>query len=83
MNKAREALDNLYFNLKSNDYYLGDEATDDYILIEKSLKALDIIKRARVNVEWLLETENVEEYNESLYDNLTQEEYDLLKEVML
>lgn len=28
-----------------------------------------------------LESENVEKYNESLYNNLTQEEYDLLKEV--
>ena len=50
--------------------------------VEKSLKVLKIIKEKRVNVEWLLETENVEEYNESLYNNLTQEEYDLLKEVL-
>lgn len=49
----------------------------------KKLKALEIIKAKRVNVEWLLETENVEEYNESLYVNLTQEEYELLKKVLL
>ena len=55
---------------------------EDLDIIETALKALDIIKKKRVNVEWLLETENVEEYNESLYNNLTNDEYDLLKEVL-
>lgn len=51
--------------------------------MKKELKAFEIIKKKMVNVEWLLNTENVEEYNESLYNDLTQEEYDLLKEVLL
>ena len=57
---------------------IGDIETNN-----KKLKVLEIIKEKQVNVEWLLETENVEEYNESLYADLTQEEYDLLKEVLL
>ena len=62
---------------------------EDYIALYRgipvydSLKALEIIKNKRVNVDWLLETEDVEEYNESLYYELTVGEYDLLKEVLL
>ena len=47
----------------------------------KMLDAAEIIKEKKVDVEWLLTTENVEEYNESLCINLTKDEYDLLKEV--
>lgn len=55
----------------------------DFDTIEKSLKVLEIIRIKKVNVEWLLESENVEEYNESLYADLTREEFALLKEVLL
>lgn len=56
---------------------------------EKKLKALDIIKEKNVWFWVFRRTHNVNEYNEkvALYypecDELTQEEYDILKEVML
>lgn len=59
----------------------------DYDIIEKSLKALEIIKKKKVNVELLHICVSVEEYNMEIlpYGNmpLTQEEYNLLKEVLL
>ena len=57
--------------------------------IDKQLEALEIIKTKRVNIHILLESNNVEEYNDSVYVcegikyKLIQEEYDLLKEVLL
>ena len=59
---------------------------------EKKLKALEIIKEKRVNVFWLMEciscyTNALEKYNEEVLckdiDCLTQEEFDLIKEVLL
>ena len=58
----------------------------DYLIIEKELKALEIIKDKRVNVEWLLKCfkdYDLETYNTYQTKPLTQEEYDLLKEVLL
>ena len=63
----------------------GCTTLDDFY---KRIKALEIIKNKRVQVHILLESNNVEEYNESIYVcegvkyKLTQEEYDLLKEVL-
>ena len=66
----------------------------DIGIIEKELKALEIIKTKKVNVGWLFVSfKNYAEYKDAL-DNewtivkqislepLTQEEYDLLKEVL-
>lgn len=59
---------------------------------DKSKKALEIIKNKRVNVFWLMECIShyinaLEKYNEEVLckdiDCLTQEEYELLKEVLL
>ena len=60
-------------------------------LVEKSLKALEIIKEKEVDVALLKLSDNIERYNELikhshltiLYYELTQEEYDLLEEVLL
>lgn len=57
------------------------------IKIEKSLRALEIIKNKEVCVSYLFhcfKCYDLREYND-LYSNnkLTQEEYDLLKEVLL
>ncbi len=54
-------------------------------IIEKSLKALEIIKEKIVLVDVLFDTDTLEDYNDfkSKQEQLTQEEYDLLKEVML
>lgn len=54
--------------------------------IEKKLKALEIIKEKRVDVGWLISCENIKQYNgvigTATHKLLTQEEYDLLKEVL-
>ena len=52
----------------------------------KELKALEIIKKKKVNVFWLFNSKDVDEYNSAFYQEwryLTQKEYDLLKEVLL
>lgn len=52
----------------------------------KQLKALEIIKEKRVDVDWLIcATDTVKDYNDKIkYQKhfLNQEEYDLLKEVL-
>lgn len=50
----------------------------------KELKALDIIKKKRVDVCWIIEMKNktLEDYNGTHVYELTKEEYDLLKEVL-
>lgn len=52
--------------------------------IEKSLKALEIIKEKNVNTLLLELAENVDEYNERIVPNgqLTEEEFNLLKEML-
>lgn len=59
------------------------------IPVAKQLKALEIIKEKRVDTYFLMQTDTLEEYNKSLHTcswfpsyELTQEEYDLLKEVL-
>ena len=55
---------------------------------QNKLKALEIIKKKDVHIFWLKESETLEEYNKELLKRsmvdrlLTQEEYDLLKEVL-
>ena len=63
---------------------------DDLETIEKELKALEIIKEKKMNVELLLLEltmyKDYEEYKDIAYFNnrsLTRKEYDLLKEVLL
>ena len=48
------------------------------------LKALEIIKKKRVNLEYLKCCENYEQYKTicSYFNEINQEEYDLLKEVV-
>ena len=88
MSKESEALNKIklgyiFGQVAINEFALRENEREDFKVIENALKALEIMKKKRVNVDWLLETENVEEYNESLYDDLTREEYGLLKEVLL
>lgn len=54
-------------------------------IIENTLKVLAIIKEKEANVFIFLHSGDLETYNEMVEDNrkLTQEEYDLLKEVLL
>ena len=81
--KVYEKIKLEYSEIKIYHYDLLKENERLHNQKAKKLKAFEIIKDKRVNADWLLETENVEEYNESLYNDLTQEEFDLLKEVLL
>lgn len=51
--------------------------------ISKNLKALEIIKTEMPNLTLLASCSNYQRYKEKSGDNLTQEEYDLLKEILL
>lgn len=48
----------------------------------KYKRAFEIIKNKKVNVKWLFNSEDVEDYNKWYEYHLTQEEYDLLKEML-
>ena len=91
MSKGLEALEQLS---KLAFVYGGVE---QYRLIEKELKALEILKKKMVDIDCLIycfpydgckDTNGLIEYNRTCpsrinEDELTQEEYDLLKEVLL
>ena len=56
--------------------------------IEKELKAIEIIRNKKVDTRGIIYSNSVEEYNDLIFRNtgyyslfLTQQEYDLLKEV--
>ena len=88
MSKELEALNRICEHLDLDDeyFYLKNGEKTDYKVIEKSLKALEIIKEKGVNVGLLSRCANAERYNKGMcYESryLTQEEYDLLKEVLL
>ena len=77
LGESKGKFDNVYISIK------------EWRKIEKSLKALEIIKEKRVDVVILFNSPSLTLYNtilvirnESEYE-LTQEEYDLLKEVLL
>ena len=74
MNKGLEALKLIY---ESQD-------KDLFAIIEKELKALEIIKTKRVDVELWRFTSNRDYYNKLVCEDrqLTEEEHDLLKEVL-
>ena len=79
--------------IKEVNYYEDDETIDeDYLnisnyidIIEKELKALEIIKNKNVDIRGIKEINNVHEYNvkfpTTLNEFLEEQEYDLLKEV--
>ena len=57
---------------------------EDLNVIEKELKALEIIKEKRVDIGWLIRSKNCSKYNLGVGESqaLKKEEYDLLKEVL-
>ena len=85
MSKGLEALE----NIKLNHTRFGNEK--DFDIVEKKLKALEIIKNKKVAYlfMWLIEKHNkkcaLRLYNEPCEEDrkITEEEYDLLKEVLL
>ena len=67
---------------------LYDELYERYNTIEKELKALEIIKKKKVFVAYLMKCDSADEYNTALFMveeqyHLTEEEYNMLKEVLL
>ena len=70
----------------SNDY-IGKMVEAKVGAEYKQLKAFEIIKEKRVDVRLLLKSNDLQHYNNVAefmgYEKLTQEEYDLLKEVLL
>ena len=79
--KALEILDeNLYRNTASNDYL---EKCRNVIF--KFLRALEIIKKKEVNIYIFMRCFDLAAYNDMAEENqkLTQQDYDLLKEVLL
>lgn len=70
---------------KENNEKFYQECKELNDIIEKELKALEIIKSKRVNLEFLKCSENYEQYCLicSYGNEISKEEYDLLKEVLL
>lgn len=52
-------------------------------IIEKYLKALEIIKEKNVDTYYLMTCPSLDSYNSETWNKLTQEEYDLLIEVLM
>ncbi len=66
------------------DSYI-DENNYDYALfnqIEKELKALEIIKNKEVDIKAFNDLQDLEDYNYYCSPELTQEEYNLIKETL-
>ena len=94
MSKSLDALERLYCAGRLDlNYVQSQKHKQDYEIIEKELKALEIIKNKKVNVLELSVCANYEtfisffkqwnwngEYDEYM---VTQEEYDLLREALL
>ena len=96
MSKGLEALESLrqecnatYFDEKGKQWWTTDKKSDYRCnIIETALKALEIIKKKNFDLYYLQDSKDLEMYNDTCdhYRNLcylTQEEYDLLKEVLL
>ena len=86
MNKGLEALNRIgNMPTQNNIGLVMINTLRDYTIIEKELKVLEIIKKKEVNLAWLTYVDNVGSYNKGSFigSYLTQEEYGLLKEVLL
>lgn len=83
MNKELTPLEalNEIGKLKENGCYVN--TTVEYEIVETALKALEIIKEKQVDLFKVAYTNTKEEYNDMVSEHrreLTQEEFDLLKE---
>ena len=86
MSKDLEALERLYCAGRLDlSYVQSDKHKQDYELIEKDIKALEIIKEKLVDIGWLIRSENYSKYNLGVGSSqaLKRNEYNLLKEVLL
>ena len=97
MSKGLEALETLmtyYYEMcqdlgNNDDQYQRCNLTSERAIIEKELKALEIIRYKNISIECLkraINKEGLEWYNSLCpyqLERLTQEEFELLKEVLL
>ena len=89
MSKELEALEIIKKASTKSSGWMDDPIEYVYYLeiktLEKSLKALEIIKKKEVNVFIFLHSGDLETYNDMVEDNqkLAQEEYNLLRKVLL
>lgn len=90
MSKELEALERIkhygYVDDWDRLHLLKKEHKDELDIIEKSLKALEIIKTKGVNVDRLQKCESVLQYNYGMSQEnrmLIQAQFDLLKEVLV
>ena len=78
-----EALEQLRNDIENRALLFSEDKLE---IIEKELKALEIIKEKKVNLDILTQCDSVELYNKCIHyfdRQLTQEEYDSLKKVLL
>ena len=88
MSKGLEALERIKnwelfidFEIDTNGM---EEFGEEIKIIEKELKAFDIIKQKQVNVKCIMSGWGLGKYNSyKSHEKLTEEEYDLLREVLL
>ena len=82
MSKVLEAL--CYLDDIAHGRKMDYDAHELKLIIEKELKALEIIKEKRVDIGWLIRSENCSKYNLGVGESqaLKKEEYDLLKEIL-
>jgi len=81
MSKGLEALEHLNKNI-----IVAEDIDEDFNIIEKELKALQLSISKQVNRKLLIWSSKLEEYNDNAHNilmKLAQEEYDLLKEVLV
>ena len=76
-----KGLDNLNF-LRRNYCILKRERMYACDIIEKELKALEIIKEKEVDIKAFNDLQDLQDYNYYCSPELTHEEYNLLKEVL-
>ena len=90
MNKGIDLIQRAQYELidgyPTGNIYIG-VTKDEYNELENELKVLEIIKNKKVDIELFNRVKTCKEYNYSvgfsrLNRDLTQEEYDLLKEVL-
>lgn len=84
MSKGLEALKHLYTRAPATTNAI---CVMDYEIIQKELKALEIIKKKGIDLIELKNCKKAKTYNENTKrtycEEYTDEEYDLLKEVLL
>jgi hypothetical protein len=80
-----KALSHLTYRAVMDNDTTVEQCLEWYNIVADELKALDIIKKKRVNLEYLKCCKTYDQYKTvcSYWNEITQEEYDLLKEVLL